>query len=169
MISFKTTIQKFGEMGEKTGWTYIEIPAELAEKLCKEKTSFRVKGKLDNHVIKQIGLWPMGEGNFILPLNAEIRRALGKKKGYELAVKLELDSSAIEPSSDLIQCLNDEPKALENFNRLPKSERNYFSKWIDSAKTEATRAKRIAQTVNAMVRGYRYNQMVRALKAEKGI
>src|SRR3984957_6123810 len=158
MISFKATIQRFGEMGEKTGWTYIEIPAELAEKLCKDKTSFRVKGKLDDHPIKQIGLWPMGEGNFILPLNAEIRRAIGKKKGYELSVKLELDTSPITPSSDFIACLKDDPKALENFNRLPKSERNYFSKWIDGAKTEPTKAKRIAKTVNAMMKGYRYGQ-----------
>ena len=33
MVSFTTTILRFDEMGEKTGWTYIEVAAEYAEKL----------------------------------------------------------------------------------------------------------------------------------------
>ena len=33
MISFSATLMKFGQMGEKTGWTYIIVPKELAEKL----------------------------------------------------------------------------------------------------------------------------------------
>ncbi|WP_301920777.1 hypothetical protein [Ferruginibacter sp.] len=33
MIQFITTILKFGEKGEKNGWTYIVIPAVLAQQL----------------------------------------------------------------------------------------------------------------------------------------
>ena len=33
MIHFTTIIKKFNDQGEKTGWTYIEIPATIAEKL----------------------------------------------------------------------------------------------------------------------------------------
>jgi hypothetical protein len=33
MVQFTTTIKQFGKQGEKTGWTYIEIPADIAEKL----------------------------------------------------------------------------------------------------------------------------------------
>ena len=36
MIQFTTTIHKFGVKGEKTGWTYIEIPADLAQQLKPE-------------------------------------------------------------------------------------------------------------------------------------
>jgi hypothetical protein len=71
MISFTTTILKFGQQGEKTGWTYILIPAELAGQLKPgHKKSFRVKGRLDQYPIKGVALLPMGEGDFIMALNA---------------------------------------------------------------------------------------------------
>jgi hypothetical protein len=30
MVQFTTTIHRFEKQGEKTGWTYVEIPADLA-------------------------------------------------------------------------------------------------------------------------------------------
>ena len=67
MITFITTIQKFEKQGEKTGWTYIEIPEAIATQLLPDnKKSFRVKGKLDNFEINGVALLPMGLGNFIL-------------------------------------------------------------------------------------------------------
>lgn len=43
-VQFTTTIHKFDKQGEKTGWTYFEIPADLAQKLKPgNKKSFRVK------------------------------------------------------------------------------------------------------------------------------
>jgi hypothetical protein len=33
MVEFTTTIKKFDKQGDKTGWTYIEIPATIALKL----------------------------------------------------------------------------------------------------------------------------------------
>jgi uncharacterized protein YdeI (YjbR/CyaY-like superfamily) len=64
-----------------------------------------------------------------------------------------------------MQCLEDDPVAKEFFlHKLPKSEQTYFSKWIESAKTEPTKAKRIAQAVNGFARGYKFGQMIRALR-----
>ncbi len=158
---------KFDEQGEKTGWTYIVIPAELALKLKpNNKKSFRVKGKLDTHAIKQVALIPMGEGDFIMPLNAEMRKALGKRKGAQLQVQLTADESDFVFCKEMMECLEDEPKALENFKKLSGSEQKYFSKWVDSAKTTETKAKRILQTLTAMQHGCRYGQMIRALKKE---
>nr|MBP8249452.1 DUF1905 domain-containing protein [Chitinophagales bacterium] len=43
--TYTTIIKKFGTMGEKTGWTYVEIPSDIAEELNPGiKTSYRVKG-----------------------------------------------------------------------------------------------------------------------------
>lgn len=167
MVKFKTVIKKFDSKGEKTGWTYIEVEEKYTKQLKPGvKTSFRVKGKLDSHAIKQVALIPMGEGDFIMPLNAEMRKHLGKRKGAELEVQLEADDAAFVFSEDMMACLEDEPKAMENFKKLSGSEQKYFSKWVDSAKTEPTKAKRIAQTVNAMLLGYHYGQMIRSLKKE---
>ncbi len=165
MIKFTTIILKFDTKGEKTGWTYIVIPAEFAQQLKPNfKKSFRVKGKLDNYAIKQIALIPMGEGDFIMPMNDDIRKATGKRKGAQLLVQLALDESAFLFSKEMMECLEDEPKALENFKKLSGSEQKYFSKWIDSAKTPETKTKRIVQTLDAMLKGFHYGQMIRSLK-----
>jgi hypothetical protein len=168
MIRFTTTILQFAEQGEKTGWSYIKVPATLAEKLKPgNKKSFRVKGSLDDHAIKGMALIPMGAGDFIMALNATVRKAIRKNKGASLKVSLEPDNAKILPPRDLMQCLADEPKALEHFNSLAPGHRNYFGSWIKAAKTEATRAKRIAQAVNALARGMDYGQMIRSAKQDR--
>ena len=165
MISFNTVIKKFSKKGEKTGWTYVEIPFEEAQKIYPgNKKSFRVKGYLDDFKITQTALIPMGKGNFILPLNKEIRKGINKKEGDELKIRIETDKSEVEISSDLLDCLADEPQALANFNKLAHHHRNYFSKWILSAKTFETKSNRIALAVNAILNHKDYGQMIRDQK-----
>ncbi|MBA4168095.1 MAG: DUF1905 domain-containing protein [Chitinophagaceae bacterium] len=162
MQVFTSSIKKFGDQGEKTGWSYLEVPAEIAELLnpgCKK--SYRVKGKLDNHVIEKTSLIPMGDGSFIIPLNATMRKAIGKNKGAMVKLHLSEDKRELEISPELIECLKDEPGTLERFQKQPGSHQRYFSKWIVSAKTEQTKAKRIAMTVRAMVKGFNYSEMMR--------
>jgi len=131
------------------------------------KKSFRVKGKLDDHPIRRVALLPMGEGDFILALNATMRKAIRKNKGAMLKVQLEVDNAKIEPPSDLLECLADEPSAMEYFKSLPKSHQNYFGNWVRSAKTDATRAKRIARVVMAMVKKQNYGEMIRSGQQDK--
>ena len=167
MIQFTTTILQFGRQGEKTGWTYINIPADMAQKLKPgNKKSFRVKGKLDDYAIRKIALLPMGDGDFIMALNATIRKSIRKKKGSMLNVQLEVDLSKITICAELLVCLRDEPVALERFNKMPGSHQHYYSKWIESAKTEVTKAKRIALTVTAMVRGMNFADMLKEARKE---
>ena len=46
MIQFTVTIHRFEKQGEKTGWTYIEIPSDIAQKLKPgNKKSFQGKRK----------------------------------------------------------------------------------------------------------------------------
>ncbi len=168
MVQYKTAIKKFGEMGEKSSWHYIEVPAEMANNLKPGyKKSFRVKGSFDNYKIERTSLLPMGGGSFIIPLKAEIRRALGKRKGAIVLVKLEEDARPVKLNSEFLQCLADEPGALDYFNSLPGSHRNYFSKWIDSAKTNETKASRIARAVNALALKLGYGEMIRMNKNQK--
>ncbi len=168
MIQFNTVIKKFEKQGEKTGWSYIEIPEEFASKIkpgCKK--SFRVKGSLDNFKIERTSLLPMGGGNFIIPINATIRKALGKRKGAIVKVSLAEDTRKVEISKPFLVCLADEPVALKFFHSLPGSHRNYFSKWIESAKTEETKANRIARAVTALSRKQGYPEMLRAGREER--
>lgn len=162
MIQFTAVIQKYKTMGEKTGWTFIEIPDGIPEQLKPgHKKEFKVKGKLDDYAFKQMPLYPVGGGKFIMALNADVRRAIAKRQGATVDVKIAADNSAFQFNHDLMECLNDEPAALQHFNRLTGSHQRYFSKWIDSAKTEPTKAKRIAMAVTALARKMGYPEMIR--------
>lgn len=168
MVQYTITIKQFGQKGEKTGWTYIEVPAGIADELNPGvKKSYRVKGKLDNFKINGVSLIPMGGGSFIIPMNATFRKGTGKKKGAMLDVKLEIDKEPLKLNIDFITCLNDDPPAKKYFDSLPKSHQNYFSKWIDAAKTEPTKVKRIAMAVNALSKSWGYPEMMR--NSAKGV
>jgi Domain of unknown function (DUF1905)/Bacteriocin-protection, YdeI or OmpD-Associated len=162
MTIFQTILQKFGDKGEKTGWTYIEIPAYIAHEIKPDtKLGFRVKGFIDNFPVKLLALLPMGEGDFIIPMNAQIRKGIRKEEGAMVTLNLEEDTDELPQSEELMMCLEYEPKALEVFLKLPKGHQTYYSKWIDSAKTIETKTKRISMTVQGMLMGMNYAEMLR--------
>lgn len=162
MVQFKAQIQQFAEQGEKTGWSYVTIPPDVAERLKPGfRKSFRVKGKLDAHPIAQQALLPMGNGEFILPLKAGLRKAIHKNKGAILKLTLEEDKKPLAVFPELLDCLADAPKAEKKFNSLPRSHQMYYSKWIESAKSDETRAKRIGLTIFAMEKNLTYGEMLR--------
>jgi hypothetical protein len=168
VVQFTTTIKRFQQQAEKTGWTYIEIPVALGEKLMPgNKKGFRVKGYLDDYAFSGISLLPMGRGNFILTLNGTVRKKIRKTKGDKVNVKMEVDLKPLLPPSELMECLEDEPEALARFKDLTKSHQNYFTNWIKSAKTEPTKAKRIAASVNALAAGFGFVEAYRSLKRNK--
>ena len=168
MVRLTATMKKFERQGEKTGWTYIEIPADLAQKLKPgNKKEFKVKGKLDKYGIQRVSLLPMGGGGFIMPINATMRKAIGKRHGAIVQVQLMEDNSEFVFNKDLMECLTDEPVARQFFETLTGSHQRYFSKWIDSAKTEQTKARRIAQAVNALAKRQGYPEMLRSLQQQR--
>lgn len=166
IICFNTTILKFAEQGEKTGWTYIEIPAEIAQQIYpNQKKSFRVKGKLDNFSFSGMALLPMGDGTFIMALKADVRKAIRKIHGDKIKVELQHDKSEYKLDTDFVDCLEDDEKAKSFFYSQPKSHQNYFSKWIESAKTDATKSKRITLAINALSKKMNYAEMIRNSKS----
>lgn len=169
MVSFKAEIEKFGQMGDKTGWTYIFVPQVIANQIkpgCRK--SFRVKGNLDQVAVKGLSLVPMGEGDFILALNSSLRKQLNKKEEAVLQVELEedLDFKIVMPP-EMKMCLEEEPHLLSNFMRMAKSHQNYYITWYNSAKTEPTKIKRLTMIVKAMDHQMNFGEMLRSSKSEK--
>lgn len=155
-------------MGEKSGWTYIDVPLDVSQSLNPDiKTSYRVKGKIDQHAIAQVSLVPMGDGHFIIAINGTMRKAIRKEEGAMVTLTLERDTSELTISEDLMGCLLEEPTAWESFNNLPKSHQRYYSNWIESAKTIETKTKRIHQTIFGLSHGMEYGEMIRHFKTKK--
>lgn len=162
MVTFTTTIKIDNRSGDKAGWSYIIIPARQASKLMPgSRKGFRVKGSIDTYKLNKTSLLPMGGGEFMLPVNGTIRKAIGKKSGDKVTLVLEVDKRRLELSKDLMASLGDEPEALKFFKSLPMSHQQYFSKWIESAKTVETKTKRIVLSVKALSQKKGFGPMMR--------
>jgi hypothetical protein len=168
MTKFTAILQKLSSKDEKYGWTVVPVTEKIAQKIKpKNKKVFRVKGTIDEHEISGIALMPMGNGEFVMPIKATIRKAIKKVKGAKVTLQLQEDNTPLVINTDLIDCLQDEPTALAFFNSLTASHQRYFSNWVIDAKTEATKAKRIATCVNALAKKWDYGLMIRTGTAER--
>lgn len=147
------------------GWTYLEVPADVIAALrLKSNREFRIKGHIDDVKIERQACYPVGAGQFIIALNALLRKRLGKKEGATVSVTLTLDQREALQSQELLDCLREEPHALEQFNTLTKAHQNYFHNYVNSAKGADTRAGRIVNSLNAMLKKMTFGEMIRSLK-----
>lgn len=163
MINLKAEIERFEANGEKTGWSYIFVPHTVAEQIKPgERRSIRVKGTIDQVEISGMSLIPMGQGDFIIALNKTLRKQLKKEAGAKVELNLSFDADfKIEMPDDLEICLAEEERLLEQFLAMPKSHQNYYINWLNTAKTEVTRIKRLAMIVNAMAEKLDFGGMLR--------
>jgi hypothetical protein len=169
MVIIKTIIKKFGKMGEKTGWSYVEISAAQANKIKPDyKRSYKVKGTIDEMEIQQTAMIPMGGGAFIIPLKAGLRKKIGKESGDKVVLKLEEDEKEYQLDKELILCMKDEPVAYVKFKKLPRSHQNYYSKWVESAKTPETKSRRIGVVINGILQDHTLREMLIANRELKG-
>jgi len=169
MITFEAEIERFTKMGEKSGWSYITIPREMANQIKSDcRKSFRIKGFIDSLYVSGLSFLPIGEGDFILALNATLRKQLKKEEGAKLHLQVEEDKTfKIEMPEDLELCLIEERHCLENFLNLPKSHQNYYINWLNTAKTEPTRVKRLTQIIIAMDKKQNFSEMMRSNKSKE--
>ncbi|SOE21450.1 protein of unknown function [Spirosomataceae bacterium TFI 002] len=165
MIEFTLVLEKLELTGEKEGWTCAVINSALADQINpKVKTSYRIKGTLDKMPIKQKALIPIGEGNYILPFNSEMRKSLAKEEGATVQFKVEVDNDEFEFSADFLACLEDDERAMTHYQSLAPSHQKYFSKWVESAKTIETKTKRITQALFGLANKMDYGSMIRHFK-----
>ena len=80
---------------------------------------------------------------------AKVREAKANGE-WEAAIRREDTSSLPE---DLSRALEQNPIAKANFNQLPASQKKQDLYWLASAKTEATRQKRLRQIIDRVTSG----------------
>ncbi|SDJ05742.1 protein of unknown function [Frankineae bacterium MT45] len=94
-------------------------------------------------------------GQFLIPVSAEVRAGAGIAAGDELEVELELDTEerTLEVPEDFEAALAQDPVAAEFFAGLSLSRRRGYVDWIQQAKKEETRQRRVPQAVQQLREG----------------
>jgi hypothetical protein len=81
--NFKAKLQKAPNKG---GWTYVVWPGSV--KFFGTRGLVKVRGTIDGHPFRA-SFMAMGNGIHMLPVRADIRKAIGKEVGDTVAVLLE--------------------------------------------------------------------------------
>jgi uncharacterized protein YdeI (YjbR/CyaY-like superfamily) len=90
----------------------------------------------------------------ILPVGAAWLRDSGIQPAQEVACELCLESPLLEELSDEIrEAIQADPQAQAFFEGLAPFYRKNYLRWIESARTPVTRARRIAEMVTCLREG----------------
>lgn len=130
--------------------TGIEVPAEVVQALGEGRKRVPVTVTIGSYSYRST-IAPMGGSSWI-PLAAEHREAAGLAANDSVEVDLERDDAprSVEVPADLAVALAAAPGAQAAFDALSYSNQRRHVLSVDGAKTEETRARRVARTVTEL-------------------
>ncbi|TAK12947.1 MAG: DUF1905 domain-containing protein [Anaerolineae bacterium] len=137
--TYTTVVWKDKEMNA----TALQVPAEAVAAFGKGKRP-PVKVSLNGYTYRTT--IAVMDGMFMLPLSAANREAAGVHAGDTVEITLELDKEprTVMIPGDLATALSRKRGAKAKFNALSYSARKEYVRQVESAKTQETRARRIA-------------------------
>lgn len=146
-MRFRTTI----ELGGKTA-TGIRVPDEVVEALGAGKrpaVTVTINGFTYRSTVAVMG------GVYMVGVSAENRAGAGVAGGDEVDVDIELDTAPREVAvpADFAAALDAEPAARRTFDGLSNSNKSWHVLQVQGAKTDETRQRRIAKSVEVLREG----------------
>ena len=146
-MRFRTTILQ----GDKTA-TGIEVPEEIVTALGSGKRA-KVLVTINGYTYRN-SVAPLG-GTYMVGVSADVRQAAGVAGGDVVDVDIELDTAprVVTVPDDFAAALDAQPDARRMFESLSYSNKSWHVGQIEGAKTDETRQRRIAKSVEALGAG----------------
>ena len=143
-MQFTATVQLDGKTA-----TGIRVPDEIIEALGGGNRP-RVRVTLGGYS-HQTTVGRM-RGEFLFPVSAAVREQAGVAAGDEVEVGIELDTGPreLDVPAELTAALECDSAAREAFERLSYSNKKRHVLAVEGAKTEETRQRRLAKTLNEL-------------------
>ena len=132
----------------KTG-TYIEVPLDVPAVFGRARPPVRgtINGAPLRSTIAKYG------DEYFLVINRKVREAAGVAAGQTVDIELELDTKprTVRVPKDLASALDGETRST--FDRMSYTHRREYVEWIEEAKRDETRRRRIAKAVDLIGEG----------------
>lgn len=146
-MRFHTTVLQTGKTAAG-----IQIPEKIVTALQSGKRP-KVLVTINGYTYRS-SVAPMG-GVFMVGVSSNVREAAGVAGGEEVDVDIELDTAPREVTvpDDLAAALDAAPAARTTFEGLSYSNKSWHVLQIEGAKTDETRQRRIAKSVEALGAG----------------
>jgi hypothetical protein len=146
-MRFRTTILQSGKTA-----TGIRVPDEVVEALGagrRPAVTITINGFTYRSTLAVM------DGTYMVGVSAENRAGAGVAGGDEVDVDIQLDAAPREVSipADFAAALDAEPKARATFDGLSYSNKSWHVLSVAGAKTDETRQRRIAKSVDALKAG----------------
>ena len=145
--TFKAVIQNAGG-----GGAFVEVPFDVEKTFGSKKP--RVKALIEG-VLYRGTLVRMGTESHLLLILKSIREQVGRTFGDEVKVSVELDVEervAVVPL-ELKRAFKSDKEAKSAFEKLSYTHKKEYVTWIEEAKREETRARRVEQTLKILKDG----------------
>lgn len=131
--------------------SYVNFPFNVIE-CFGLKGQVKVKAVFNQSITYRGSLVRMKSSCHILGITKDIRNQLGITYGDKLSIQISQDKEPrlVEVPNDIQEILKSNPKHAEFFNRLSYTHRKEYIRWIESAKKEETRQKRLSELINQL-------------------
>lgn len=151
--------QKFEAVIEKppnSNASYVIVPFDVHE-VYGTRGQVKVKATFDGHPYRG-SLAPMGGGKHILGLRKDIREAINKKHGDSVKVVIEPDTEPrlVTVPEDFQKALNKNKQARVFFEALSYTHRKEYVRWMESAKKQETRQRRLQRSIEMLTGGVKH-------------
>lgn len=145
--TFKAVIQNPGG-----GGAFVEIPFDVEAAFGAKKP--KVKAMIEGVPYRGM-LTRMGSEYHILIILKSIREQIGKTFGDEVKIVVELDTEPrmLDIPKDLLTELKKDRQAKAFFDKLSYTHRREYLMWINEAKRQETRQRRILKTIDMLKKG----------------
>lgn len=145
--AFTAVIQK-----ASSGGAYVRIPFDVEAVFGKKRVP--VTATFDGEPYRG-SLVRMGGDCHVLGVLKDVQARIGKGIGDSVEVKVEEDVAPreVDVPANLAAALADSPDAQAAFEALAYTHKREYVRWIEEAKRDETRAKRVTETIERLVRG----------------
>lgn len=138
---------------KKMDIAYAAIPFDV-EKEYGTRGRVKVKATFDGYPYRGI-MVKRGTGGHLIGLRKEVREAINKQVGDKVKVTIEKDDEerTVEVPRELQKLLSKNKAAKTFYDSLSFTNRKEYAAWISSAKKEATKEKRLNDTLVKLLKG----------------